>query len=149
MLRWYVSLLLGGGWPAEKTAPAGVFKFSGFLIAPANDGASFLRGAGSPPRHQDDRSRNYPRITLLKRAAKICQTAASRHPCPVGANFPRFTLLLGGGRRTSEDNIKIKNKHVPRISRTFYLSTETISSPQSPISWHYLFKGTCSGDKLA
>jgi hypothetical protein len=33
---------------------------------------------------------------------------------------------------TYEDDITIKNKHVAGISRTFYLSTETISgSPQS------------------
>jgi hypothetical protein len=30
---------------------------------------------------------------------------------------------------TYEDDIKIKNKHVEGISRTFYLSTETISRP--------------------
>jgi hypothetical protein len=30
---------------------------------------------------------------------------------------------------TYEDDIKIKNKHVAGISRTFYLSTETISRP--------------------
>jgi hypothetical protein len=30
---------------------------------------------------------------------------------------------------TYEDNIKIKNKHAAGISRTFYLSTETISRP--------------------
>jgi hypothetical protein len=30
---------------------------------------------------------------------------------------------------TYEDHIKIKNKHVAGISRTFYLSTETISRP--------------------
>jgi hypothetical protein len=30
---------------------------------------------------------------------------------------------------TYEDNVKIKNKHVAGISRTIYLSTETISSP--------------------
>jgi hypothetical protein len=46
----YVSLLLGEGWTGEKTAPAGVFKFSKFCKAPANDGESFLRGAGSPPK---------------------------------------------------------------------------------------------------
>jgi hypothetical protein len=28
-----------------------------------------------------------------------------------------------------EDDIKIKNKHVPGMSRTFYLSKETISRP--------------------
>jgi hypothetical protein len=86
----------------EETAPMGVFKFSGFLKAPAKDGASFLRGAGSPPRHQDARRRNSPRITLPKRAEKIRQTAVSGHPCPAGANFPWFTLLLGGGRCKSD-----------------------------------------------
>jgi hypothetical protein len=39
---------------------------------------------------------------------------------------------------TYEDDLKIKNKHVAGVSRTFYLSTETISS--SPISWDYPFK---------
>jgi hypothetical protein len=58
--------------------------------------------AGSPPRHQDARRRNAPQITLPKRAAKIRQTAASGQPRPVGANFPQFTLLLGGGRRKSD-----------------------------------------------
>jgi hypothetical protein len=56
-------------------------------------------------------------------------------------NFPRFSLLLCGERRKSdtgeayilnftyEDDLKIKNKHVAGVSRTFYLSTETISRP--------------------
>jgi hypothetical protein len=30
---------------------------------------------------------------------------------------------------TYEDNIKIKNKHVAGVSRTYYLSVETISRP--------------------
>jgi hypothetical protein len=50
----------------------------------------------------DARRRNSPRITLPKRAAKIHQTAASGRPRPAGANFSRFTLLPGGGRRTGE-----------------------------------------------
>jgi hypothetical protein len=62
-------------------------------------------------------------------------------PFSAGANFPRITLPLGGGRRKSEaskahmlnftyeDDIKFKNKHVAGISRTFYLSVETISRP--------------------
>jgi hypothetical protein len=57
------------------------------------------------------------------------------------SKFSPFSLLLGGGRRKSdageaymlnfsyEDDIKIKNKHVVGVSRTFYLSTETISRP--------------------
>jgi hypothetical protein len=96
MLGRYVSLLLGG-LPGEKTAPAGFFKISGFLKTPANDGASFLRGAGSPPRYQDAHRCNAPQITLPKRAAKIHQTAASGHPRPAGANFLWGTLLLGEG----------------------------------------------------
>jgi hypothetical protein len=39
MLHRYFSLLPEGGLPGEKTAPAGIFIFSGFLRAPAKDGA--------------------------------------------------------------------------------------------------------------
>jgi hypothetical protein len=52
--------------------------------------------------------------------------------CPRSIHMINFTY---------EGDIKIKNKHVAGISRTFYLSTETTSRPpHSPISWDYPFK---------
>jgi hypothetical protein len=69
-----VFLLLGGGCPGRKP-PAVVFKFIGFLKAPANDGASFLR------------RRNAPRNTHPFRVPKIRQTVASGHPRPAGASL--------------------------------------------------------------
>jgi hypothetical protein len=39
---------------------------------------------------------------------------------------------------TYEDNIKIKNKYVAGISRTFYLATETISRPSQSGETIYL-----------
>jgi hypothetical protein len=104
------------------------------------------------------------RASLPHRSSSDARSAHSRPPpphrsitsgCPLptGANFPRFTLLLGGGRHKSdtskaymlnftyEDDTKIKNKHVTGISRTYYISIQSISRPTQsretiPLSFH-------------
>jgi hypothetical protein len=83
MLGRYVSLLLGGGWPREKTAPVGAFKFSGFLKALVNDGASFLRRAGSPPRHQT------PVGTRLPGSPSLLAWPKSARLLPLGLPVPQ------------------------------------------------------------
>jgi hypothetical protein len=101
--------------------------------------------AGSPPRPQDARApqAQFPRSPTLKELQKSARLPPPDIPAPAGANFPQLTLLLGGWRCKSDtgeayvhmlnftykDAIKIKNKHDAGISRTFYLSTETIRRP--------------------
>jgi hypothetical protein len=52
------------------------------------------------------------------------------HPPPkrrvAKKRYRRSTHMLNF---TYEDDVKIKNKHVPGVSRTYYLSIETISRP--------------------
>jgi hypothetical protein len=143
MLRRYVSLLLGGGGPRDKTAPVSVFKFSRFLKAPAYDGASFLRGAGwdlllgiktpagviLPGSPSLKRGKNPPDCCL--RTSPLHRSKFSRvHPTPRSREpYKRYWQSIHMLNFTYEDDIKIKNKHVAEISRTFYLSTETISRP--------------------
>jgi hypothetical protein len=66
---------------------------------------SLLLGGDDPWRqHQTPAGAILPGSPSLKewqKSTRLLSTAAGR-PRPAGANFPQFTLLLGGGRHTGE-----------------------------------------------
>jgi hypothetical protein len=89
---------------------------------------------GRPPelllRIVDARRLQFGGFWALRKRGWSIEDCACGHLMP----YPRFTLLLGGGIRTSqnyshEDDIKIKNEHVAGISRTYYLPIQTINRP--------------------
>jgi hypothetical protein len=145
LLGRYVSLLLGGGWPAEAASDA------------RRRNPQWITLSLRAPKIRQNVASGRPRPAGAALAGVPApQERTSGRPRPAGVNFPRFTLLLGGWRRKSntgeayryippgmlnftyEDDIKIKNKHVEGISRTYYLPIQTISRPP-PISWEYPF----------
>jgi hypothetical protein len=77
MYAWLVCLPTRG-----KTAPSGVFKFSGIFKAPVNYGASFLHGAGSPPWHRTPTGAMLPGSPTLKKSLKSARLLLPDVPAP-------------------------------------------------------------------